>query len=130
MIRIGALLLCTAVLAGCGRADDDRAVGTITAQFLRAVEADDGEQACAQLSPGAVAALEHDESEACAEAARGLDLSASPVTRTQVFATEAKVDLADGRSAFLELTSSGWRLSAVGCEPQPGDQPFECEVEA
>jgi hypothetical protein len=49
--------------------------------------------ACAQLSPGAVEALEHDESEACAETARDLDLRPSRVTRTQVFAAEAKVDL-------------------------------------
>ena len=40
-----------------------------------------------------------------------LDLEPSRVTRAEVFATAAKVDLADGDSAFLELTSSGWRLS-------------------
>ena len=42
----------------------------------------------------------------------------------------AKVDLADGRSAFLELTSEGWRLSAVGCDPGAGDEPYTCELDA
>ena len=127
LLALGAIALS---LAGCGRADDRAAVGAVTERFLDAVAGDDGTRACAQLSPGAVRALEHDESEPCAEAARGLDLEHSPVARAQVFATEAKVDLADGGSAFLELTPRGWRLSAAGCRPRPGDGPYECEVEA
>ena len=50
--------------------------------------------------------------------------------RAQVFATNAKVDLADGRSAFLEQTGDGWRIAAAGCEPQGGDEPYDCELEA
>ena len=102
----------------------------VTERFLEAVAQDDGARACMRLSAGAIEALEHDEGSACAEAARGLELEASRVTRAQVFATEAKVDLADGASAFLELTSSGWRIAAAGCTPQAGDRPFECELEA
>jgi hypothetical protein len=94
------------------------------------VEQHDGARACAQLSDGAVEALEHDEGESCAKAAPELDVSPSRVTRAEVFGTGAKVDLADGDSAFLELTRRGWRLSAAGCRPQPDDQPFTCEVEA
>ncbi len=117
------LVLVAVALGGCGRADDERAVSAVTERFLVAVDGDDGERACAQLSPGAVAALEHDESEPCAEAARGLELEPSRVTRAEVFSTAAKVDLADGDSAFLELTSSGWRLSAAGCTPRAGRPP-------
>jgi hypothetical protein len=63
-------------------------------------------------------------------AATGLDVALSTVTRSEVFGTAAKVDLADGGSAFLELTPDGWRISAAGCVPEPGEQPYTCEVEA
>jgi hypothetical protein len=116
--------------AGCGRSDDERVATAVTARFLRAVDTHNGALACAQLSQGAIEALEHDEGKSCAKAAPDLDISPSRVTRTQVFGTGAKVDLADGHSAFLELTPRGWRLSAAGCRPQPDDQPFLCEVEA
>jgi hypothetical protein len=130
--RRGLLLLCAlvAVVTGCGRADDDHAVAAVTERFLQAVQAHEGARACAQLSTQAVEALEHDEGERCERAVVGLDVDASRVRRTQVFGVGAKVDLADGHSAFLELTRMGWRVSAAGCEPEAGDQPYTCEVEA
>jgi hypothetical protein len=128
--RIAVLLLAAALLAGCGRGDDDRAVRTVTTRFVAAVDAGDGRRACTLLSPGAVQALEHDQSAPCDEAAPQLDLQAGAVARTQVFATEAKVDLDDGQSAFLELTANGWRIAAAGCTPQGDDEPYECELEA
>jgi hypothetical protein len=130
--RTLALAFCAFALvaAGCGRADDERVTSVVTERFLRAVEQHDGARACAQLSEGAVEALEHDEGKACAEAAPELDVAPSGVTRVEVFGTGAKVDLADGHSAFLELTPRGWRLSAAGCRPEPDDHPFTCEVEA
>jgi hypothetical protein len=118
-------------LAGCGRADDERTVSSVTERFLRAVSTGDGERACAQLSDGARQALEHDESKSCAEAAPEIEeVEPSALTRAQVFATTAKVDLADGHSAFLELTRRGWRIAAAGCRPQGGDMPYQCELEA
>jgi hypothetical protein len=126
------LVLCVLVapLSGCGRAQDDRAVRAVTERFLQAVQAREGARACAQLSTGAVEAIEHDEGERCVEAVVGLDIDASAVRRTQVFGGEAKVDLADGHSAFLERTRRGWRVSAAGCVPEPRDEPYTCEVEA
>jgi len=123
-----ALLGLCVVLAGCGRADDERAVSAVTDRFVRAVEARDGALACAQLSAATADALEQDES--CEEAAPRLEIVASDVRRAQVFGTAAKVDLADGESTFLELTADGWRIAAAGCRPTAGDQPYECEVEA
>ena len=117
MARLVALVLAAVSLTACGRADDERAVSAVTERFLESVAADDGDRACTLLSPGAVEALESDQERSCAEAARGLELEASPVARAEVFATEAKVYLANGESAFLELTSSGWRPPAAGCTP-------------
>jgi hypothetical protein len=130
--RILATASCIVALlsAGCGRADDERVTSVVTERFLHAVAAHDGARACEQLSEGAIESLEHEEGKSCAEAAPGLDVSPSRVTRAEVFGTGAKVDLADGHSAFLELTPSGWRLSAAGCRPEPDDHPFTCEVQA
>jgi hypothetical protein len=125
-------MVCAAgvISGGCGRADDERVTSAVTERFLHAVDHHDGRIACAQLSDGAVEALEHDESKPCAQAAPDLAVSSSSVTRAQVFGTDAKVDLADGHSAFLELTPNGWKLSAAGCKPEPDDKPYTCEVQA
>jgi hypothetical protein len=120
--------LCLAA-AGCGRGDDERAAGATTERFLAAVEAGDGAAACSQLSEPTADALAQDEGEPCVEAAPQLDVSRSAVARVEVYAIAAKVDLADGESAFLELTSDGWRISAAGCVPAGADQPYDCEVE-
>ena len=128
--RLFGLLLCAAALSGCGRADDDRAVSSVTSRFLEAVQADDGARACAQLSAAAAETLEDEEKASCAKSVLELDLEPSAVRHSDVFGVAAKVDLADGESAFLELTSDGWRLSAVGCEPGAGEEPYTCELDA
>jgi hypothetical protein len=128
--RAALVLVGVLAMAGCGRADDQRAVTGVTERLLAAVHERDGERACAQLTDGAVQALEHDEGESCAEAAPKLDVSPRAAIRAQVFATSAKVDLADGASAFLELTPRGWRVAAAGCRPEGSDQPYTCEIEA
>jgi hypothetical protein len=47
-------------LAGCGRGDDQRAVSAVTERFVRAVEAHNGDVACAQLSSETADALASD----------------------------------------------------------------------
>ena len=129
-MRPFALLILLAALAGCGRADDERAVSAVTETFLAARAAGDGERACAQLSPETASTLADDEGEPCDEAVTGLQLARSAVERAAVFGIGAKVDLAGGDSYFLELTREGWRISAAGCQPAPPDEPYDCEVEA
>jgi hypothetical protein len=110
----------------------DHVPQTSRAEFLGAVSDGNGQRACAQLSDGAQQALEQDESKPCPEAVRELDdeIQPSAVTRAQVFVTTAKVDLADGQSAFLELTTRGWRVAAAGCRPTGPDEPYQCVLEA
>ncbi len=129
MSRWALVGLCV-VLVGCGRVDDERAAGAVTDRFVSAIEDNEGDVACAQLSPDTADALEQQEGEPCEQAAPELEITATDVRRAQVFGITAKVDLADGESAFLELTSDGWRIAAAGCRPVAGDQPYECEVEA
>jgi hypothetical protein len=131
MARAALIALCVVALgaAGCGRAADRREAGAVTERFLRAVDAHDGARACAQLSDATVQALEQDAGKPCAEAVKDLKVSASAVTHAEVDVIGAKVDLADGHSTFLELGRSGWRLSAAGCQPGAGDEPYTCEVQ-
>lgn len=123
-----AFALILLALVGCGRGDDERAVSAVTERFLTAVEAEDGETACAQLSPATAEALEA--SRPCDEAVTDLDVSPGAVTRAQVYSISAKVDISGGESYFLELTRAGWRIAAAGCTPLTREEPFDCEAEA
>jgi hypothetical protein len=120
-------------LAGCGQSDDRAEVRSVTERFFAALEADDGAAACAALSTDTRAALEDEAQRECREAVTELRLEGGPPTRVQVYVVSAKADFPSGESAFLSRTQEGWRLSAVGCEPQrgkPADEPFDCAAEA
>jgi len=135
MTRIApiALALSALALCGCGRDGDRRDVQLVTERFFTALQRDDGTLACAQLSSDTRSELESQEGKPCREAITGLGLRGARITRVQVFLTNAKADLADGDSVFLGFTPQGWRLSAIGCEPQddkPADRPFDCSVQA
>jgi hypothetical protein len=128
-----ALVALTACVAGCGRDADRADARTVTTRFLAALERGDGEAACAQLSPDTRAALVDEEQKPCRDAVGSLGLQASPVTRLQIYVTNAKADLANGDSAFLSQGAQGWRVSAVGCRPargKPADAPYDCALEA
>jgi hypothetical protein len=127
------LIVAATMLAGCARGDDGRAVGAVTERFAQALQRGDGRAACELLSPAAVLELESREGERCAQAIGDVRVEAAPVTRAQVYVVSAKVDLANGESAFLSATRDGWRLDAVACRPQsakPADLPYDCELEA
>jgi hypothetical protein len=125
-------LVVAAMAGGCTRGGDRDAVQAVTDRFYAALEAGDGETACAQLSTDSRTELESQEQEACAEAVGSLEVEGGDLTRIQVYVTNAKADLASGESAFLSHTEDGWRLSAVGCQPvgKPADRPYDCELEA
>jgi hypothetical protein len=121
------------VAAGCGTSDDRAQAGDVVRAFLRAADAGRGAQACAMLSAATIEQLESQEQKPCAEAVTTLDVRGGAVAATEVFITNAKVDLASGESAFLSRERDGWRISALGCRPEdgkPADRPFECEVQA
>jgi hypothetical protein len=130
----GLVLLGLAVcVAGCGRGSDRADARAVTARFLAALERGDGAAACAQLSPATRVTLEDSEQKPCREAVGSLGLQASPVTRLQLYVTNAKADLANGDSVFLSQGAQGWRLSAAGCRPargKPADAPYDCALEA
>ena len=118
--------------AGCGGGTDVAEVRAVSERFSAAAEANDGERACAQLTPQTRAQLEEQEQRQCREAITGVRLEPGSVSRVQVYALNAMVELSNGEAEFLEQGQDGWRLSAVGCTPQkdkPRDQPYDCQVE-
>jgi hypothetical protein len=136
-VRGGALITCGLCLviatAGCGVGDDRDAARAVTERFYAAISADDGAGACMELGENTVKQLESQSGQACAAAVTGLQLSPGAITSVVVYATNAKVDLDSGESAFLSPEPGGWRLSAIGCKPEEGkprDRPLDCEVEA
>lgn len=120
-------------MSGCGQSANRDDVTAVTGRFYAAVAQHDGATACAQLTAQTVKQLEQDEKARCTKAVDGLGLSPGRVARVQVFITNAKVDLTNGASAFLEQTASGWRISALGCRPTEGDpkqHPLGCTVQS
>jgi hypothetical protein len=130
---IAPVWLVAALLSGCGQSASRDDVRAVTDRFYAAVADDDGATACAQLTEPTLKQLEQDEKSACTEAVGGLGLAPARVARVEVYVTNAKVDLANGASAYLEQTAHGWRISALGCRPTEGDpeeQPLGCAVES
>jgi hypothetical protein len=128
-----ALLVCVIALAGCGVSDDRAQSRAVTERFLAAFEEENGLEACGQLSASTVKELESQEQQPCAQAVTELELEGGAVVRTDVYVTNAKVDLSSGESVFLNREPTGWKLAAVGCkstEGPPRDEPLDCELEA
>ena len=126
-------LLLALVLGGCGTADDREQARNAVIRFYHALEEHRGGAACAELSPSTISQLESQSGQRCPRAITDLQLQGGAVSRTQVFVTNAKVDVTSGESAYLDREVSGWKLSAVGCRPKEGkprDRPLDCEVEA
>jgi hypothetical protein len=117
--------------AGCGTIDDRDQARATTQRFFAALQRGDGAGACGQLGEASIKQLIQEEHAPCAEAVRRLNLTAAPITSVRVFVTNAKVDLSNSASAFLDRSPNGWKLSAVGCrsEGKPADRPYACELE-
>jgi hypothetical protein len=137
-VRRGALIAMTGAclglaLAGCGGGAARAEVRSVTERFFSALARHDGRAACLHLSRATRRELESEEQKPCARAIEALDVDGAPVTRVQVFITNAKADLANGDSVFLGQGPDGWQLSAIGCQVQggkPADRPYDCELEA
>jgi hypothetical protein len=118
-----------AIVIGLARSGDDPAAGSTVERFAAALDQQDGRAACVELSADTRNALESDEASECERAILELDLTLGEVSSVEVADAAATVELDEGGSVYLDSTSEGWRISAVGCEPRP-DAPDDCEVEA
>jgi hypothetical protein len=118
------------LLSGCGTADRERDAAAVAERFHAALEGDDGQAACDQLSEEAASKLEQQEKKPCEEAILSLELpKGGTVAVRRVELTSAYVGLAEGSADFLDEGPEGWKISAAGCQPTAAEQPYECEVE-
>jgi hypothetical protein len=133
--RLGLLgfMVLACMAAGCGTSDDrDQARGVVE-RFYEAVRDDRAEDACAQLSAATVKELESQTQQSCAGVITRFEYEGGAIVDTQVYVTNAKVDLRGGESTFLNREPTGWKITAVACRPEEGkprDRPYDCEVEA
>jgi hypothetical protein len=118
-----------AIVIGLVRAAGDDGAGKAVERFARAIDERDGGAACRELSADTRGALESEEGRPCEQALLELQLSLGSVSEVKIAEASATVELSEGGSVYLEETSEGWRITAVGCEPRP-EEPDECEVEA
>ena len=136
-VRGRILIVCATLLLlvppGCGVGDDRDAARAVTERFYASIADGDGAAACEQLGEETVKQLESQSGQACADAVTRLDLEPGAIQSVAVYATNAKIDLDTGESAFLSPEPAGWRMSAIGCKAEQGkprDRPLDCEVEA
>jgi hypothetical protein len=117
-------------LAGCGTTDRENDAGAAAQRFHAALEAGDGQAACAHLNQETASKLESQEKKPCAEAILSLDLpKGGTVADSRVYVTSAFTTLAEGGGDFLDEGPDGWKVSAAGCEPTAPSQPYDCELE-
>ena len=122
--------LIAVTLAACGTAGRERDAAAVTERFHSALEANDGQAACEQLSEETASKLEQQEKKPCEEAILALELpKGGTVTVREVEERSAYTELSAGGADFLDEGPAGWVISAAGCRPTAPDQPYECVLE-
>jgi hypothetical protein len=130
---VAAVVVIAGPVSACGVDEDRSDARATTERFYEAIRQDDGEAACEELAEDTVKQLESQSGQSCADVVTRLEYEGGAIDRVDVYATNAKVDLSSGESAFLSPEPDGWKLSAIGCKPEEGkprDRPLDCEVEA
>ena len=121
------------LLGGCGTSDDRDQARRVVERFYDAVRGDRAEEACGLISGGLAASIESSTQQSCEGVITRFDYEGGAVERVEVFVTNAKVDLDNGESAFLDRGAAGWELSAIGCIPEgagPAEGPMDCQAES
>lgn len=131
-MRIPALVgasAAVAVLCACG-APQARQDGAVRAgrAFEDALAAGAYGAACELLAPESREQLEEDGKQPCARAlpSQGLPRGGG-AARVDVHGRQALLRL-DGETLFLSQFDDGWRVTAAGCVPEGGDEPYRCAL--
>ncbi|WP_309117432.1 hypothetical protein [Saccharothrix sp.] len=114
MLRWLGVLATAVVVSGCGSGSADLVRGAAE-EFLAAASSGDSERACSLLT------------ERARETCSTVDIPGGTVEDIAVWGDAARVRTSSGDTLFLRELSSGWRVSAAGCEPVP-ERPYSCEV--
>jgi hypothetical protein len=132
-VRAAALILVAVsagAAAGCGTTDRAPDAATVAERFHAALDEEDGEAACFELSEETAGKLEQQAEAPCEEAVLDLELPhGGTAAETSVYITTASVLLEEGGTTFLDEGPDGWKVSASGCEPTAPELPYDCELE-
>lgn len=102
-------------------------MGGVAEDFYAALARGDGAAACELLAPATRDELEQSAGKPCATAVLEEDVPRAGKARdVDVYGSAGEVEL-DGDTAFLGEFRDGWRITAVGCTPQP-PEPYDCQV--
>ena len=115
-----------ALAGGCSQAQDASSIETTARDFFGAVSDEDGQRACALLSPDARESLETG-GDSCDEEITKLRLEGGEAGRPEIWGEQARVRMGSD-TVFLTRWASAWRITAAGCERRAGE-PYDCEVE-
>lgn len=128
MSRAVAPCLAVLLLSACSSTAESDAGEAATA-FYAAVAADDGAAACRLMTPKTRSEVEKSAGKPCPRAVLEEDVpSVGAAVRVEVYDTMAQVRFAED-TAFLTRIEDRWRVVAVACTPQPGDRPYDCQVQ-
>jgi hypothetical protein len=119
-----AAMLCLA--AGCGSAERESGPTSVAEEFSQALADGDAAAACASLAEETLESLTMPEDQDCETALASLDLPSGTVQEVAVWGDRAQVRT-DADVLFLTEFTSGWKVTAAGCEAQ-GERPYQCEV--
>ena len=111
-------------LTGCASADQPE-LERVASQFEDS--SGDSEARCDLLAPTTLEQLEEQLEKPCEEGLGDVPLEGGDVERVEVWGGEAQVRMS-GDTVFLTKTSTGWKVAAAVCTPQP-EGPYDCEVE-
>jgi hypothetical protein len=112
-------------LSACTSAQQDEAVEAADV-FVRAVEENDGEAACAVLAPATVSELVQSSKEPCEQAVLEEARRAGSRLSTNTYGTMAQVRYRED-VLFVTRFESGWKVLAAACTEKSGD-PYDCQI--
>jgi hypothetical protein len=128
MSRTLAAGLVAVAVVGCSSTEDDRA-SEAAAEFYAAVASQDGATACDLMTPETRSEVEESARKPCPRAVLEEDVpTVTDAVRVKVYDTMAQVRYAQD-TAFLTRIGDRWRVLAVACSRQPGDHPYDCQVQ-
>jgi hypothetical protein len=127
-VLVGAAAALALFGTACGTGDDREQAAAAVERFAAAVEARDGEAACAQLAPSLREQLVKDGGP-CAEAVLDVEVRGRTAASVSVYDDAGLVELAGGDTLFLSSGRLGWRIRAVGCTTQRNGT-YDCQEES
>jgi hypothetical protein len=123
-----AVLLALCGASGCGTVTERRdGVRATTTTFQQALGEGAYDRVCAVLAPATVQELEQAAGSPCAKAVSEESLQpGGALRRTDVYGNQARAVLSSD-TLFLSHFTTGWKIVAAGCEPQP-QEPYQCRI--